>query len=228
MGPQTGVSFRRGKCEEEQTCGVSGAEAGTHQSAKLSPKYPLFSTSTFSPGSTRFAATCARKPKRHRIRINLTRAPRDGGRGGRGRTWSQPRVPEPAMMNGCAACAKRTSRIMRMQSPNTGMKSGEMWLIDGCAFAYSTCGAGGRKLGGCRTDESGGLPHLIGDLDGTGDAAKTSTEVQRASAMDTYTSSLYGVEGASQHRRKTAIAANRRTCGVPAYTRGMRPSIDTD
>ena len=37
-GPQTGVSFRRGKCEEEQTCGVSGAEAGTHQSAKLSPK----------------------------------------------------------------------------------------------------------------------------------------------------------------------------------------------
>lgn len=36
---------------------------GTHQSVKLSPKYPLLSTRTFSPGSTRLAETCsARDP----------------------------------------------------------------------------------------------------------------------------------------------------------------------
>lgn len=60
-------------------------------------------------------------------------APRDAG--GSERTWSQPRVPEPEMMKGWASWVKRTCLIMRMQSPNTGMKSGETWDVDGWAFA---------------------------------------------------------------------------------------------
>ena len=55
--------------------------------------------------------------------------------GREGRTWSQPRVPEPAMRKGCASLVKSTSLVMRMASPKTGMKSGEMCDMDGCALA---------------------------------------------------------------------------------------------
>ena len=41
------------------------------------------------------------------------------------RTWSQPSVPEPAMMNGWASWVKSNSLSIRMQSPKTGMKSAE-------------------------------------------------------------------------------------------------------
>ena len=30
---------------------------------------------------------------------------------------------------------KRTSRVMRIASPKIGMKSGEMWDMEGCALA---------------------------------------------------------------------------------------------
>jgi hypothetical protein len=47
-------------------------------------------------------------------------------------------VPEPDIKNGWASLVYNTSLIIRMQSPKTGINSGEVCAIDGWAFAYNT------------------------------------------------------------------------------------------
>jgi hypothetical protein len=85
-------------------------------------------------------------------------------------TWSQPRVPLPLIRKGWASFVNRislvsgdkggdmrrvgdTHRIMRMQSPKTGMKSWETWDIEGWALAKRTSSASSMGPGMLRVED---------------------------------------------------------------------------
>lgn len=100
------------------------------------------------------------------------------------RTWSQPRVPLPLMRKGCASLLRRTSLDER--------ESDEMMRLDQRVGATATRMHGdgpnhadalaedGRKVRG-DVGHGGvgiGVEHLVGDLDGAGDAAHGEGESQ--------------------------------------------------
>ena len=74
---------------------------------------------------------------------------------------------------------------MRMQSPKTGIKSGETWDMEGCALANKTWQSIGEGPG------RGLRKYLIGAFDWPGDAEEYRSKIKRREKTNgSYTKSL--------------------------------------